>query len=421
MADLAETGIGRTVNSLSRNDGPVGQAAETLVRNWKRMVSQNQPPEESSESNSSSSEEEEEEEEGNGFLEDDNGFQIVEDAEEDHEQGVEEEEMNATPELNSNNIKQEEHGERQRQQTEEAVTPSNSKSNRSSKSSSSSKDLEGDKKKEHHSSSSKHKEHKSSKHRDKEHESSTTSSSKHREREHGSSKHKEHRSSKHSESHSKSHPSKRSRDRENSSTSRCSTVDPPPDKSHKDKSCKGSPSPSSSKKMKLNGEVDSTQGVNFADVLCSLDEQKGKKGEKVRNEKWKGPLPFPLKLEPGLEPEPIHIKYIPRPSSSSTATSSRNLALIDDSNDLDGMLSARSQSRSKVFSGVKSGRRGEVPALFDLCMQVIKDNIGDLGFTGGIPYDILRPALERATPQQLLNIEFQNEHFIGKQNQFVFK
>jgi transcription elongation factor B polypeptide 3 len=47
-------------------------------------------------------------------------------------------------------------------------------------------------------------------------------------------------------------------------------------------------------------------------------------------------------------------------------------------------------------------------------MQVIKDNIGDLGYTGGIPYDILKPALERANPQQLMNIESQNDHLIGE-------
>lgn len=67
-----------------------------------------------------------------------------------------------------------------------------------------------------------------------------------------------------------------------------------------------------------------------------------------------------------------------------------------------------------MFSGVKAGRRGEVPSLFDLCMQVIKDNIGELGFTGGIPYDILKPALERANPQQLMLIEGHNDYLIGE-------
>lgn len=63
---------------------------------------------------------------------------------------------------------------------------------------------------------------------------------------------------------------------------------------------------------------------------------------------------------------------------------------------------------------MKTGRKGEVTSLFDQCMQVIKDNIGDLGYTGGIPYDILKPAIERANPQQLMSIEQQNEYLIGR-------
>lgn len=68
VQDLADTGIGRTVNSLSRNEGPVGQAADTLVRGWKRMVSEQQSQterESEDESDSGSSEEEEEDEEPN--------------------------------------------------------------------------------------------------------------------------------------------------------------------------------------------------------------------------------------------------------------------------------------------------------------------------------------------------------------------
>jgi transcription elongation factor B polypeptide 3 len=47
-------------------------------------------------------------------------------------------------------------------------------------------------------------------------------------------------------------------------------------------------------------------------------------------------------------------------------------------------------------------------------MQVIQENIGDLGYTGGVPFEILKPALERATAQQLLLIEEYNPYLIGK-------
>lgn len=72
VQDLADTGIGRTVNSLSRNEGQIGAAADTLVRRWKQMVSEQQTQaeqrrqsEEESDSNSGSSEEEEDEDEEN--------------------------------------------------------------------------------------------------------------------------------------------------------------------------------------------------------------------------------------------------------------------------------------------------------------------------------------------------------------------
>lgn len=72
VQDLADTGIGRTVNSLSRNEGQIGAAADTLVRRWKQMVSEQQTQaeqrrqsEEESDSNSGSSEDEEDEDEEN--------------------------------------------------------------------------------------------------------------------------------------------------------------------------------------------------------------------------------------------------------------------------------------------------------------------------------------------------------------------
>lgn len=66
-----------------------------------------------------------------------------------------------------------------------------------------------------------------------------------------------------------------------------------------------------------------------------------------------------------------------------------------------------------MFSGRSVTYKGGVPRLFDLCMQVIQDNIGDLGYTGGVPYDILKPALERASSSQLRIIEEYNPYLIG--------
>jgi len=69
--------------------------------------------------------------------------------------------------------------------------------------------------------------------------------------------------------------------------------------------------------------------------------------------------------------------------------------------------------RTKVYSGNRHTLNNGVPKLFDLCMQVIQDNLHEMGDTGGIPFDILKPALERATVDQLLAVENVNEYLQG--------
>lgn len=57
--------------------------------------------------------------------------------------------------------------------------------------------------------------------------------------------------------------------------------------------------------------------------------------------------------------------------------------------------------RTKVYSGVKSGVLLTVPSLHELCIRFLQKNIDALEYTGGVPFEILRPVLERATPDQL--------------------
>ena len=69
--------------------------------------------------------------------------------------------------------------------------------------------------------------------------------------------------------------------------------------------------------------------------------------------------------------------------------------------------------RTKVYSGHKTGYVGKIPTLFDMCIRVIQDNLDCLGYTGGVPYEILKPALERATVKQLEMIEYHNPYLEG--------
>ncbi|XP_034662819.1 transcription elongation factor B polypeptide 3 isoform X2 [Drosophila subobscura] len=68
--------------------------------------------------------------------------------------------------------------------------------------------------------------------------------------------------------------------------------------------------------------------------------------------------------------------------------------------------------RTKIYSGVRTGQILQVASLFDLCTRVLQKNIDALEYTGGVPFEVLRPVLERATPQQLLNFEEYNPYLM---------
>ncbi|XP_055376428.1 transcription elongation factor B polypeptide 3 [Condylostylus longicornis] len=68
--------------------------------------------------------------------------------------------------------------------------------------------------------------------------------------------------------------------------------------------------------------------------------------------------------------------------------------------------------RTKVYSGAKIGQKVQIPTLFNLCIRCLQKNIDALEYTGGVPFDILRPVLERATPEQLSQFEEFNPYLM---------
>lgn len=67
--------------------------------------------------------------------------------------------------------------------------------------------------------------------------------------------------------------------------------------------------------------------------------------------------------------------------------------------------------RTKVYSGNKIGYTS-VPSLYEICIRVLIENIEALEATGGVPFDIIKPVLERATPDQLFMLEHYNPYLI---------
>lgn len=82
-----------------------------------------------------------------------------------------------------------------------------------------------------------------------------------------------------------------------------------------------------------------------------------------------------------------------------------------DEEELAASISSKN-TRTKVYSGVKSGALNQCVPLYDLCLRVLQKNIDALEYTGGVPFDILKPVLERATPQQLFHFEHYNPYLM---------
>ncbi|CAH1248042.1 ELOA3 [Branchiostoma lanceolatum] len=74
--------------------------------------------------------------------------------------------------------------------------------------------------------------------------------------------------------------------------------------------------------------------------------------------------------------------------------------------------SFQKNTRTQVYSGRRSHYLTEVPSLFDSCMQILCDNIDALEELGGVPYDIVKPVLDKCTPEQLCYLEEQNPYLM---------
>ncbi|KAL7026283.1 hypothetical protein ACKWTF_013831 [Chironomus riparius] len=69
------------------------------------------------------------------------------------------------------------------------------------------------------------------------------------------------------------------------------------------------------------------------------------------------------------------------------------------------------KSRTKIYSGNSRGR-SNILKLTEMCLKVLTDNLDFVGCIGDIPFDILRPALEKAKPDQLTKIEYYNPYLL---------
>jgi len=146
------------------------------------------------------------------------------------------------------------------------------------------------------------------------------------------------------------------------------------------------------------------------------DYSKSKRSKSDSSQKFVLPAPPafmpPLPTGPSLIPE-ISPVYKPLPrlplQNMERVLDDRNT----DEESLSILLSQKNKNRAAIYSGTKrKGFFGEVPSLFDQCIQVLKDHVDEIDEVGNLGYDILKPVLERASAKTLMHIEDCNAYLM---------
>ncbi|KAK0404523.1 hypothetical protein QR680_017488 [Steinernema hermaphroditum] len=126
---------------------------------------------------------------------------------------------------------------------------------------------------------------------------------------------------------------------------------------------------------------------SFAAMLATANDVKESRTKKHRVEKL-SQKPF-LSRTWGAKAEPQTLK-------------------VDDTD----MFKARKDTR-KVYAGRRKAiLSAEVPRLESLCINVLLMHLNDIEAMNGTPYDLVKPVLEKCTPEQLLHIEAYNEYLL---------
>ncbi|KAH8242639.1 hypothetical protein KR032_000680 [Drosophila birchii] len=440
---LQETGIGKTVNALRKFNGEVGQSAKTLITKWKAMVT----AEEGSSTDvplAAASSQEEDSGKSNGRRSSDEDL----DQENKGSNSSSGEERHTSEQRSRQEERSDKSSKQERSGSSKSHSKSSSDSNRKHKSSRHDKSKERDKDKEGHKEKKSNGEHKSK-------DSSQSNSSK-------SSKSDGHKSSEHSKSkHEKEklHKDKDKSSKHHKSSSKSSKRSHSPQRADEESSKAKIPKTKGKSEGDSPDGFDSSMGANFDDVLGMLNmpmsskrstSGKSKTVAKTaasssssstpvasappsrepflssRPSSTKKPelLAPSAKLEPldpsiALELPTISNNYKPLPLNQTVmdvvfnqgGTQRSQASRFNESEALAQGISSKTM-RTKIYSGVRTGQLLQVPSLFDLCTRILQKNLDALEYTGGVPFEILRTVLERATPQQLLNIEEYNPYLM---------
>ncbi|XP_061693968.1 elongin A, like [Syngnathoides biaculeatus] len=134
---------------------------------------------------------------------------------------------------------------------------------------------------------------------------------------------------------------------------------------------------------------------------------------------WIPVSPKKMKLE-----SPKDLLHIPLPAFINECDKASNFEYLerkvekepdlgDLSEDCTVFTGQRLNKKMAVYSGSKTVFLPAMMSLYQQCIRTLQNNINLLYETGGVPFEILEPVLERCTPQQLLRIEECNPVYVG--------
>ncbi|MFH4974898.1 hypothetical protein AB6A40_001607 [Gnathostoma spinigerum] len=139
--------------------------------------------------------------------------------------------------------------------------------------------------------------------------------------------------------------------------------------------------------------------LSFADMLAMADTVKPSKPKKIKLdiEEWKS--------------SEIDLNYKPSKVLNYEAAPVQKEHKADNSA-LDAAVFKPRKDARRVYAGRKGNQPAEIPTLESMCLKVIGNNIDAYEELGDASFDILKPVLERCTPEQLSHIEKKNPHLI---------
>lgn len=130
----------------------------------------------------------------------------------------------------------------------------------------------------------------------------------------------------------------------------------------------------------------------------------------------------PMPLEP-ISPNYKPLPHVPLPDIMDDIEDSSDYPTLDPNmfdqakaeKQAENDVTFSKKSKRQIYSGRATGL-SKVESLFDIVIRSIQENMDSYRYLGGVPYDILKPVIDRATAKQLFLLEHNNPYLLDSTN-----